>query len=91
MTTGKPDIEIRWDEDDVHRASDYKPEKRTCNKFFDGRPQEGDSNQLAHAFGPVNGGDIHFDDQDLFTLDPTSNEEKEDLFQVMVHEIGRGK
>ena len=44
------------------------------------KPFDGLNNVLAHAYYPVDGGDIHFDDDENWTTD--------ELLPTAVHEIG---
>lgn len=51
----------------------------------DEEPFDGPGNTTAHAFFPSYGGDIHLDEQELWTVDKFYGV---NLFQVLVHEIG---
>jgi peptidoglycan hydrolase-like protein with peptidoglycan-binding domain len=51
----------------------------------DGFPFDGPSNVLAHGFYPQFGGDLHFDDAEMWTTNGTSGI---DLLTVAIHEIG---
>jgi matrix metalloproteinase-14 (membrane-inserted) len=46
---------------------------------------DGPGGTTAHAYFPVYGGDIHFDDDEMWT---SGTEKGVNLFQVAVHEIG---
>ena len=48
-------------------------------------PFDGPSGTLAHAFFPVSGGDVHFDDDETFTAFEYAGV---NLYQVVAHEIG---
>ncbi|KAL0281610.1 UNVERIFIED_CONTAM: hypothetical protein PYX00_002545 [Menopon gallinae] len=51
----------------------------------DGDPFDGRGGTLAHAYFPVYGGDAHFDDDEVWTIDSFSGT---NLFQVAAHEFG---
>jgi len=51
----------------------------------DGSPFDGPGGVLAHAFYPRFGGDIHFDDDEMYT---SASSKGINLLQVAVHEIG---
>ncbi|CAB08559.5 Peptidase metallopeptidase domain-containing protein [Caenorhabditis elegans] len=51
----------------------------------DGEPFDGKGNILAHAFFPRYGGDVHFDEDELWSANKTKGV---DLYAVAVHEIG---
>uniref|UniRef100_A0A8R1DIH5 ZnMc domain-containing protein n=1 Tax=Caenorhabditis japonica TaxID=281687 RepID=A0A8R1DIH5_CAEJA len=51
----------------------------------DGEPFDGKGNILAHAFFPRYGGDVHFDEDEIWSPNKTSGV---DLYAVAVHEIG---
>ena len=77
---GDVDIRVGWETGD---HGDGQP--------FDGKVSVGD-NVIAHGFYPFKGGDLHFDDDDVFGPKPVkqSNETEgvEDLFEVATHEMG---
>ena len=55
----------------------------------DGKPFDGPGNTLAHAFYPLSGGDIHFDEDEPWasgTVTVPTNSKS--LLAVAVHEIG---
>ncbi|XP_071645712.1 matrix metalloproteinase-2 isoform X1 [Temnothorax longispinosus] len=56
----------------------------------DGYPFDGKGQILAHAFfpGKDRGGDAHFDEEEIWTLEDESNEEGTSLFAVAAHEFG---
>ncbi|ELU11185.1 hypothetical protein CAPTEDRAFT_47872, partial [Capitella teleta] len=51
----------------------------------DGHPFDGRGASLAHAFFPRWGGDLHFDDDETFTINSDSGT---NFLQVAAHEIG---
>lgn len=51
----------------------------------DGEPFDGKGNILAHAFFPRYGGDVHFDEDELWSANKSRGV---DLYAVAVHEIG---
>ncbi|XP_013776805.2 matrix metalloproteinase-15-like [Limulus polyphemus] len=51
----------------------------------DGDPFDGVGQTLAHAFFPQHGGDVHFDDDEKWTIDSYNGI---NIFQVAVHEFG---
>ncbi|CAG0888863.1 unnamed protein product [Cyprideis torosa] len=51
----------------------------------DGDPFDGRGGTLAHAYFPIYGGDAHFDDQEIWTINSYSGT---NLFQVAAHEFG---
>ncbi|KAL2720610.1 matrix metalloproteinase-2 isoform X4, partial [Vespula squamosa] len=56
----------------------------------DGYPFDGRGQILAHAFfpGKDRGGDAHFDEEEIWYLQDSSNEEGTSLFAVAAHEFG---
>jgi len=55
----------------------------------DGKPFDGPGNTLAHAFYPLSGGDVHFDeDEPWVTGTSTVPTTSKSLLSVAVHEIG---
>ncbi|XP_043260687.1 matrix metalloproteinase-2 isoform X1 [Colletes gigas] len=56
----------------------------------DGYPFDGRGQILAHAFFPGRdrGGDVHFDEEEIWLLQDDSNEEGTSLFAVAAHEFG---
>nr|XP_033330394.1 matrix metalloproteinase-2 isoform X2 [Megalopta genalis] len=56
----------------------------------DGYPFDGKGQILAHAFFPGRdrGGDVHFDEEEIWLLQDDSNEEGTSLFAVAAHEFG---
>lgn len=67
-------------------AADLKI-KFNSNDHGDGYPFDGQGTTLAHAFYPTSGS-IHFDDDENFTDDYSSTNEKYTLRLVAAHEIG---
>jgi hypothetical protein len=67
-------------------AADLKI-KFSSKDHGDGYPFDGQGTTLAHAFFPSSG-DIHFDDDELFTDDYTTQDEQYTLRLVAAHEIG---
>lgn len=67
--TGKVHIEIRFE----------------SGEHGDGDPFDGPGGTLAHAYFPVYGGDAHFDDEELWTVNSSRGT---NLFQVAAHEFG---
>ena len=53
----------------------------------DSLPFDGPGKVRAHAFYPDNGGDIHFDDDEPWTVS-TASGNSVNLFRAAVHEIG---
>ena len=51
----------------------------------DGDPFDGEGRILAHAFLPKDGGDMHVDDSEKWTMDEFNGK---DLLQTVVHELG---
>lgn len=66
---GRVDIDIRFEEGD----------------HGDGQILDGPGTTLAHAFYPQNGGDVHFDDAEDWTVDEKPGTS---LFHVATHEFG---
>ena len=55
----------------------------------DGKPFDGPGNTLAHAFFPLSGGDVHFDEDEAWvTGTSTVPTTSKSLLSVAVHEIG---
>lgn len=55
----------------------------------DGKPFDGPENTLAHAFYPLSGGDIHFDEDEAWVTGlSTIPQNAKSLLAVAVHEIG---
>lgn len=67
--SGKVHIEIRFE----------------AGEHGDGDPFDGPGGTLAHAYFPVYGGDAHFDDEELWTVNSSRGT---NLFQVAAHEFG---
>ncbi|CAF3526065.1 unnamed protein product [Adineta steineri] len=61
--------------------------KFRSNDHGDGYPFDGQGATLAHAFYPKSG-DIHFDDDEIFTDDYSEKDEQYTLRLVAAHEIG---
>ncbi|XP_076309995.1 stromelysin-3-like [Tachypleus tridentatus] len=57
----------------------------TSKEHGDGDPFDGVGQTLAHAFFPQHGGDVHFDDDEKWTIDSYNGT---NIFQVAVHELG---
>ena len=55
-------------------------------------PFDGSGGTLAHAFYPLNNvglsGDVHFDDDEYFTVGNSAGRSGKDLMWVAVHELG---
>uniref|UniRef100_A0A1I7WU12 ZnMc domain-containing protein n=1 Tax=Heterorhabditis bacteriophora TaxID=37862 RepID=A0A1I7WU12_HETBA len=56
----------------------------TTGAHGDGEPFDGRGKILAHAYFPRYGGDLHFDDDELWSIDKYGL----DLYAVAVHEVG---
>lgn len=67
---GEADIDIRFEQ----------------GEHGDGDPFDGLDNTLAHAYFPEFGGDVHFDDDEKWTLDDEKT--GTNLFQIAAHEFG---
>ncbi|CAF0761423.1 unnamed protein product [Adineta ricciae] len=69
-----------------NKAADLKI-KFQAKDHGDGYPFDGQGATLAHAFYPTSG-DLHFDDDELFTDDYTAKDDQYTLRLVAAHEIG---
>ena len=59
----------------------------TNRRHGDGFPFDGPNGEIAHAFFPVWGGDVHFDNNEAWSLDK-KGKFGYNVFQVAVHELG---
>ncbi|CAP21608.2 Protein CBG00098 [Caenorhabditis briggsae] len=72
-------------------VNDDDPQKANIDIVFaagdheDGEPFDGKGNILAHAFFPRYGGDVHFDEDEMWSANKSKGV---DLYAVAVHEIG---